>query len=102
MIPDAIILAGGLGTRLRGVLPDTPKVLASVAGRPFLSYILDQLSRFGVKRAVLCVGYKSELVEASFGTSYKGITIVYSYEKQLLGTGGALRLALPLICTKYA
>ncbi len=62
----ALILAGGLGTRLRSVLPDTPKVLARVAGRPFLAYLLDSLADAGVREVILCTGYRAEQVGREF------------------------------------
>lgn len=95
----AVILAGGLGTRLREVVADRPKVLAEVNGRPFLACLLDRLNDAGVKRAVLCTGYMAELVHETFGDSYRGMELLYSKEESPLGTGGALRLALPLIAS---
>lgn len=92
----ALILAGGLGTRLRSVVSQRPKVLAETCGRPFLSRLLDQLTAVGVAEAVLCTGYLGEQVEATFGNSYHGLRLVYSRETTPLGTGGALREALPL------
>lgn len=92
----ALILAGGLGTRLRSVVSQRPKVLAETCGRPFLSRLLDQLTAVGVAEAVLCTGYLGEQVEATFGRSYDGLHLVYSRETTPLGTGGALRAALPL------
>ena len=92
----AAILAGGLGTRLRPVLAQRPKVLASVNGRPYLSYLLDQLEGTGVRTVVVCTGYLGEQVRAAFGNSYRGINLLYSQESVPLGTAGALRLALPL------
>jgi NDP-sugar pyrophosphorylase family protein len=93
----AAILAGGLGTRLRGVVADRPKVLAEVLGRPFLAFLLDQLEAAGVARVVLCTGYRGEQVRAAFGTSYGALRLAYSQEPGPLGTGGALRMALPLL-----
>jgi NDP-sugar pyrophosphorylase family protein len=92
----AMILAGGLGTRLARVLPDTPKVLAPVAGRPFLAYLLDALTDAGIRDAILCTGHRADLVEREFGARYQGISLRYSRETQPLGTGGALRQALSL------
>lgn len=89
-----LILAGGLGTRLRSVLVDRPKPLAPINGRPFLSYLLDQLLDAGFKRAVLCTGYRSDLIEATFGNRYRGLDLEYSRETSPLGTAGAIRLAL--------
>lgn len=66
-LEDAIILAGGKGTRLRGVLDDRPKPMALIAGRPFMEWLLLMLRRQGIKRAVMCTGYRSETVESQFG-----------------------------------
>ncbi|WKZ57787.1 MAG: nucleotidyltransferase family protein [Bdellovibrionota bacterium] len=94
---SAVILAGGLGTRLRSVVQDKPKVLAEVAGRPFISYLLHQISSAEIRHCVLCTGYLSEQVRASFGSAFHGMTLAYSEEQMLLGTAGALRFALPLV-----
>jgi D-glycero-alpha-D-manno-heptose 1-phosphate guanylyltransferase len=91
---EAIVLAGGLGTRLRTAVPDLPKPMAPVAGRPFLAWILDQLADAGFYRAVLAVGYRHEVIRAHFGSGYRGVELFYSVEKAPLGTGGAMRLAL--------
>lgn len=95
----AAILAGGLGTRLRSVVADRPKVLAGISGRPFIEYLLDQLAAAGLQTVVLCVGYKGEMVQQYLGDRYKGMKLFYSLETSPLGTGGALRLALPLFKT---
>lgn len=91
------ILAGGLGTRLRSVVSDRPKVLAKIGQKPFLAYLLNYLVNAGVQKAVLCVGYLGEQVRAAFGDTWGPLTLVYSQETSPLGTGGALRLALPLL-----
>jgi NDP-sugar pyrophosphorylase family protein len=91
----AAILVGGLGTRLREHVPDRPKALAEVAGRPFLSYQLDQLVAAGIKTVVLCTGYRGEQIHQAFGASYGPIQLQYSQESAPLGTAGALRHALP-------
>jgi NDP-sugar pyrophosphorylase family protein len=91
----AAVLAGGPGTRLRRAVPDLPKVLAPVGGRPFLAHVLEELSSRGVRRAVLCTGHGADEVEAAFGDFFDGTQLVYSREDSPLGTGGALRLALP-------
>lgn len=91
----AAILAGGLGTRLRSVVADRPKALAEVAGRPFIEYLLDQLDREGVRSVVLCTGHLGEMLEQHLGSRYRGLALAYSRESSPLGTGGALRLALP-------
>ena len=89
------VLAGGLGTRLRCVLADCPKVLAPVAGKPFLAYLLEHLAGQGLRDVVLCVGYRSAQVEAVFGRSYAGLRVAYSCEQAPLGTAGAVRYRLP-------
>ena len=93
----AAVLAGGLGTRLRSIVADRPKVLAEIRGRPFLAYLLDQLAAAGVRNVVLCTGYLGEQVQAVFGDSYGDLRLAYSQESAALGTAGALRLALPLL-----
>ncbi len=96
---DAVVFAGGLGTRLRAAVADRPKVLADVRGRPFLSYLLDQLAAAGIERAILCTGYMAEQVEAAFGAAHGALRLVYSREATPMGTGGALRLALDRVRT---
>lgn len=91
---EAIIIAGGYGTRLAHIVSDVPKPMAPVAGRPFLRFILDELSENGFRRVVLAVGYKRECVERYFGDSYRGMEIVYSVEDSPLLTGGAVKKAL--------
>lgn len=92
-MPTAIILAGGLGTRLRGVVPDLPKPMAPIKGRPFLEYQLDYWIARGVSRFVLSVGYRHEVIIDHFGSGYKGVTLDYVIEQMTLGTGGGLLLA---------
>jgi histidinol-phosphate phosphatase family protein len=91
----AAVLAGGLGTRLRPVVADRPKVLAQIHGRPFLAYLLDQLSGAGLRSVVLCTGYLGDQIARTFGESYGRLRLTYSQEQQPMGTAGALRLALP-------
>jgi D-glycero-alpha-D-manno-heptose 1-phosphate guanylyltransferase len=91
---EAIILAGGRGTRLSNVVPDLPKPMAPVAGRPFLSYLLDMLITQGVTRICLSTCYKAEAIERYFGASFRGTKIVYAREESPLGTGGAISAAL--------
>lgn len=88
------ILAGGRGTRLRSVVSVRPKVLARVLGRPFLTYLLDQLAEAGAREVVLCTGYMSDRVEELLGKRYKTLRLFYSKEEDPLGTGGAIRHAL--------
>lgn len=96
-MPDVAILCGGLGTRLRSAVADRPKALAEVAGRPFLAWLLDLLDARGFQRVVLCTGYQAEQIEAEFGATYKRLHLQYSPEPSLVGTGGAVRHALPLL-----
>jgi D-glycero-alpha-D-manno-heptose 1-phosphate guanylyltransferase len=89
-----LILAGGLGTRLRTKFADGPKVLAPVGGRPFLSYLLNHLVVSGFREIILCVGYRAEDVERWLGNgSALGLSVNYSREDEPMGTAGALRLA---------
>lgn len=91
---EAIILAGGLGTRLRSLVADTPKPMAPILNRPFLTYLLDYLNEKNVTRVILSVGYLSEKIIDYFGSNYKEMEIIYSIESEPLGTGGAIKLAL--------
>jgi NDP-sugar pyrophosphorylase family protein len=95
-IPVAI-LAGGLGTRLRPAIGEHPKVVADVGGRPFLAWLLDEVAAAGFREAVLCVGWLADEVEAAIGPSHGPLRVRYSREVSPLGTGGALRQALPLL-----
>ena len=90
-----VILAGGLGTRLRSVVSDNPKVLAKIYNRPFLTFLLDQLVSAKARDVVLCTGFMADSIHEILGNTYKSLKIVYSREPRPLGTGGALRLALP-------
>jgi D-glycero-alpha-D-manno-heptose 1-phosphate guanylyltransferase len=92
-----VILVGGLGTRLRSVVHDRPKILAQVMGSPFLTYLLDQISTAGASKVILCTGYLGGMLHEVYGDVYKSLHLLYSQENEPLGTGGALRLALPLI-----
>lgn len=96
-----IILAGGLGTRLRSVVSEVPKALAPVAGRPFLAWLLDFLSINGFSRVILATGYKGEMILDAFGETYKGMSLIYSKEESPLGTGGALAKAIDFVQTEY-
>lgn len=92
---QAVVLAGGLGLRLRPAVADLPKVMAPIAGRPFLAHLLDSISLQGVRRVVLCVGHRAEDIAGYFGDGRRfGLDITYSVEDAPAGTGGALRLAL--------
>ena len=93
----AAILAGGLGTRFRSVREDIPKVLAPVAGRPFLTHLLDQVAGAGCERVILLTGYRAEMVRDVVGARWRGLEVLYSREQSPRDTGGALRLAWPLL-----
>jgi D-glycero-alpha-D-manno-heptose 1-phosphate guanylyltransferase len=95
LVTEAIVLAGGLGTRLRSVAPDVPKAMAPIAGQPFLAYLLQYLEAQGIERVILAVGYRSEAISDFFGEHYQDLKLVYSVEDEPLGTGGALLQALP-------
>lgn len=92
----AVILVGGLGTRLAPVVADRPKVLAHVGARPFLGYLLDGLASAGLRRVLLCSGHRGDELRAAVGTRYRGMQLDYSHEPAPAGTGGALRLAAML------
>jgi D-glycero-alpha-D-manno-heptose 1-phosphate guanylyltransferase len=91
---EAMILAGGLGTRLSSRLSGIPKAMAPIAGQPFLRILLDRLAKAGCARIILSVGYLRDVILETFGESYQGIPLHYVVEESPLGTGGAIRLAL--------
>lgn len=90
----AIILSGGLGTRLQSLVQDQPKPMAKIGDRPFLEYLMDYWIYQGVSQFILSVGYKRKIIISHFGSKYKETPIVYVEEKELLGTGGGLVLAM--------
>ncbi|MEW6108510.1 MAG: nucleotidyltransferase family protein [Nitrospirota bacterium] len=92
MAKEAVVLAGGLGTRLRSVVKDVPKPMAEVAGRPFLDFIMFFLAKNNIERAILAVGHKFEVIQEYYsnGASSFGVQIDYSVENEPLGTGGAI------------
>lgn len=96
MIP-AIVLAGGLGMRLRSVVPDLPKPMAEVAGKPFLWWVLRRLEQQGLTDVYLSVGYKRETIESYFGAVFGAMKVHYVVEEQPLGTGGAIAKAMAAI-----
>ena len=91
---EAIVLAGGLGTRLASRLHGLPKPMAPVAGHPFLEILLNQLRRSGCTRVLLSVGHQHSVIQDHFGASFHGVPLDYVVESVPLGTGGAIRLAL--------
>lgn len=94
---EAIVLAGGLGTRLRSVIADLPKPMAPIANKPFLWYLLSYLSQYDIQKVVLAVGYRYEMIQAFFGDRFAGVEINYAVEEEPLGTGGGIRRALDQI-----
>lgn len=95
---QAILLCGGMGTRLRSVVLDRPKPMADICGKPFLQYLLEMLRDKGITEVIFALGYMGEMIEEYFqdGSAF-GLKIAYSYEEEPLGTGGAIRNALPKI-----
>lgn len=93
---EAIILAGGLGTRLREAVPDLPKCMAPVAGRPFLFYVINYLRSQGIQRFIFSLGYKHEVILAYLEENFASLSYEYVVEASPLGTGGAIALALSL------
>lgn len=93
-VTSAVILAGGLGTRLRDVVPDVPKPMAPVNGRPFLEHQIDYWIGQGIDHFIISVGYRREVIMEHFGTSYRNARIEYAVETVPLGTGGGLLLAI--------
>ncbi len=91
---EAIVLSGGLGTRLRSVVSDLPKPMAPIGDKPFLEYILKYLQNNGISRAILSVGYKWETIKEYFGDKFENIELIYSVEDEPLGTGGAIKKAM--------
>src|SRR5215212_5391158 len=96
MITEAIILAGGLGTRLRPTVPDVPKCMAPVAGRPFLAYIIDYFAKQGINRFIFSLGYKHEVIQDYLQAVYNKLDYTTFIEEQPLGTGGAIYAACSL------
>jgi D-glycero-alpha-D-manno-heptose 1-phosphate guanylyltransferase len=91
---EAVVLAGGFGKRLQQVVPDLPKPMAPISGRPFLEILLATLARKGVDRVVLSLGFMAEKISGYFGLKFAGMDLIYVVEDKPLGTGGAVRLAM--------
>ena len=92
-VTEAIILAGGLGTRLRSAVPDLPKCMAPVAGKPFLSYVIDYYKKQGINRFVFSLGYMHEVILDYLNKEYADLDYSFVIEEEPLGTGGAIRFA---------
>ncbi len=100
MIKEAIILAGGLGTRLRSVVADIPKCMAPVSGKPFLYFVTEHLLNQGIDKFIFALGYKSEMIIEYLNDQYPLLSKQYSTEEEPLGTGGAIKLACSLTTEK--
>ena len=100
MLTEAVILAGGFGTRLQTVVSDVPKPMAPINDKPFLNYIYSYLKHFGIKHVVLSTGYLAEKISGYYGNEFNGIKISYTVEGTPLGTGGGIRLAIEK-CTTH-
>lgn len=99
---QALLLAGGLGTRLKSVVDDRPKPMALAEGKPFLYYLVEHLKKNGITNIIFAVGYKGSMIEEYFGNGEKfGIKAGYSYEKEQLGTAGAIKNAAKYIDEDY-
>src|SRR3954451_3201181 len=94
VIKEAIILAGGLGTRLRSAVPDLPKCMAPVNGKPFLTYVINHLRREGITHFIFSLGYGSEVIVAFLEKNFRSLQFKTSIEEEPLGTGGAVKKAL--------
>lgn len=94
MVTEAVILAGGFGTRLQTVVNDVPKPMAPVNGEPFLNYVFSYLEHYGIKHVVLSTGYLSHKISEFYKEEYRGIKVSYAVEEAPLGTGGGIRLSL--------
>ncbi len=93
---EAVILAGGKGTRLAGIVPDLPKPMAPIAGKPFLEYLLQSLKQNGFTRVILSIGHRAESIRSYFSSHDIGLEITFCEETSPLGTGGAIRAAMKL------
>lgn len=94
---EAVVLAGGFGTRLRPVVSDVPKPMAPIGGRPFLEILLDSLAHKGFKRVILSLGCMAEKISDHFGPCFADLELIYVIEDTPLGTGGAVRLAMTAV-----
>ncbi|HUR30684.1 MAG TPA: nucleotidyltransferase family protein [Saprospiraceae bacterium] len=97
---QAIILAGGLGTRLRSAVPDLPKCMAPVAGKPFLFYVIEHFQKQGITEFIFSIGYLHEVIEEWLQKEYSSLSYQCSIEENPLGTGGAIKRACSLANTK--
>ncbi len=101
MIKEAVVLAGGFGTRLKKVVQDVPKAMVDINGRPFLTYLLDELVEQQIKTVVLSVGYKYEMIREYFKEQYRSLSLKYAIEEKPLGTGGGIKKAFDFIAQPF-
>lgn len=94
---DVVILCGGLGTRLRSVINDRPKVMAEINKRPFLDILIDYIASYKFRRFILCIGHMGDVIKKYYEKKDKNLTVLFSEEKEPLGTGGAIINAEALI-----
>lgn len=99
-IREAILLAGGLGTRLRDAVPDLPKCMAPVAGKPFIYYVITHFQKQGIENFILSLGFKHEVIEKYISTEFGNDAFTFSVENEPLGTGGAIKIACTLSSEK--
>jgi len=102
MLIEPVILAAGYGIRLQSIVSDVPKPLADVNGRPFITYLFDQLIEAGFAEVVICIGYMAEKFQEILGGTHCELDLIYSVEEKPSGTGVTLKHALPLIQSEYA
>jgi D-glycero-alpha-D-manno-heptose 1-phosphate guanylyltransferase len=99
MFPDVVILAGGLGKRLKSVTGGSQKVLAQINGKPFISVLIDYIAAQGGRRFILCTGHDADHVEATLKDAHPALTLLFSREEEPLGTGGAIKQGVALVQT---
>lgn len=98
---EAIVLAGGLGSRLRKIVADVPKPMAPINGRPFLEILLSQLAKNNFNRVIISIGYMGQVIKNHFSSNFMNMDIVYVHEDAPLGTGGGVRLAMEKIAQDH-
>lgn len=101
MIKEALILAGGKGTRLQSIVNDVPKPMADINGLPFLTYLFEYLINNKIKKVILSVCYKYDTIIKYYGNKYKNLELIYAIEENQLGTGGGIINSLKFTSKKY-
>jgi NDP-sugar pyrophosphorylase family protein len=94
---DVVMLCGGRGERLRSIVNGRPKSMAEINGRPFLDILINYVTKFGFRRFILCIGYLGSFIKEYYKAKGSGLEIIFSEEKEPLGTGGAIKNAEPFI-----